>query len=151
MLVSSLTISLDFLLFQMLIWKCQLESDVCHKRRSRWLLNRRFFDIFSFYVKVIQLNFFGSVGSLRKQPTFGGVAKCRLFSGTILSVFLFVSEFKKQNILFPRSFSLPHDGDNNPCTRSRGDQRLMAPSLSFDTKPWSWSNCSREKITQFLE
>ncbi|CAH3156387.1 unnamed protein product, partial [Porites lobata] len=48
-------------------------------------------------------------------------------------------------------FSLPHDGDNNQCTRSRGDQRLMAPSLSFDTKPWSWSNCSRDKITQFLE
>ena len=69
----------------------------------------------------------------------------------ILWVFLFVSVFKKQNILFPRSFSLPHDGDNNPCTRSRGDQRLMAPSLSFDTKPWSWSNCSRDNITQFLE
>ncbi|XP_078343629.1 A disintegrin and metalloproteinase with thrombospondin motifs 9-like isoform X3 [Oculina patagonica] len=48
-------------------------------------------------------------------------------------------------------FSLPHDGDNNRCTRSRGDQHLMAPSLSFDTKPWSWSNCSRDKITQFLD
>ncbi|RMX52809.1 hypothetical protein pdam_00012220 [Pocillopora damicornis] len=48
-------------------------------------------------------------------------------------------------------FSLPHDGDNNLCTRSRGDQHLMAPSLSFDTKPWSWSSCSREKITRFLE
>nr|XP_058944082.1 A disintegrin and metalloproteinase with thrombospondin motifs 9-like isoform X2 [Pocillopora verrucosa] len=48
-------------------------------------------------------------------------------------------------------FSLPHDGDNNLCTRSRGDQHLMAPSLSFDSKPWSWSSCSREKITRFLE
>lgn len=48
-------------------------------------------------------------------------------------------------------FSLPHDGDNNLCTRSSGDQRLMAQPLSFDTKPWSWSSCSREKITRFLE
>ena len=49
------------------------------------------------------------------------------------------------------SFNLPHDGDNNPCTRSRGDQHLMARSLSFDNKPWSWSNCSRDKLTNFLE
>ncbi|XP_068714564.1 A disintegrin and metalloproteinase with thrombospondin motifs 9-like isoform X3 [Montipora foliosa] len=48
-------------------------------------------------------------------------------------------------------FGLPHDGDNNRCTRSRGDQHLMARSLSYDNKPWSWSNCSRDKITQFLD
>ena len=82
----------------------QLECDLRHRRCSRWMLNRRFLDIFPFYVKVIQLHFFGSVGSLRKQPTFGGVAKCRLFSGAILSVFSFVSVFKKQNILFPPQF-----------------------------------------------
>ena len=41
----------------------QLECDLCHKRCSRWILNRRFLDIFPFYVKVIQLYFFGSVGS----------------------------------------------------------------------------------------
>ncbi|KAJ7351111.1 A disintegrin and metalloproteinase with thrombospondin motif 9 [Desmophyllum pertusum] len=48
-------------------------------------------------------------------------------------------------------FNVPHDGDNNRCTRSRGDQHLMARSLSFDTNPWSWSNCSRDKISQFLD
>ncbi|XP_074610402.1 A disintegrin and metalloproteinase with thrombospondin motifs 20-like isoform X2 [Acropora palmata] len=48
-------------------------------------------------------------------------------------------------------FGLPHDGDNNRCTRSRGDQHLMARTLSYDNKPWSWSNCSRDKITQFLD
>lgn len=67
-----------------------------------------------------------------------------------------LNTFQRVNLFFlfalsHHSFNLPHDGDNNPCTRSRGDQHLMARSLSFDNKPWSWSNCSRDKLTNFLE
>jgi len=47
------------------------------------------------------------------------------------------------------SFSLRHDDECNGTKSS--SYHVMAPTLDYETKPWSWSQCSRDKITEFLE
>lgn len=47
---------------------------------------------------------------------------------------------------------MPHD--DNPKCREAGmkhQYHVMAPTLNYDTNPWSWSKCSRKYITEFLE
>ncbi|KAJ8377404.1 hypothetical protein AAFF_G00260640 [Aldrovandia affinis] len=49
-------------------------------------------------------------------------------------------------------FNMPHD-DNLKCKEAGMKQQyhVMAPTLNFDTSPWSWSKCSRKYITEFLD
>ncbi|XP_061825570.2 A disintegrin and metalloproteinase with thrombospondin motifs 20 [Nerophis lumbriciformis] len=49
-------------------------------------------------------------------------------------------------------FNMPHD--DNPKCREAGmkhQYHVMAPTLNYDTNPWSWSKCSRKYITAFLD
>ena len=47
------------------------------------------------------------------------------------------------------SFSLRHDDE---CNGTKTESyHVMAPTLDYETKPWSWSQCSRDKLTEFLE
>uniref|UniRef100_A0A3B4FBU5 ADAM metallopeptidase with thrombospondin type 1 motif 20 n=1 Tax=Pundamilia nyererei TaxID=303518 RepID=A0A3B4FBU5_9CICH len=49
-------------------------------------------------------------------------------------------------------FNMPHD--DNPKCREAGikhQYHVMAPTLNYDTNPWSWSKCSRKYITDFLD
>ncbi|XP_078678214.1 A disintegrin and metalloproteinase with thrombospondin motifs 9-like isoform X2 [Branchiostoma floridae x Branchiostoma belcheri] len=50
-------------------------------------------------------------------------------------------------------FNMPHD-DNFRCKEefhSSYAYHVMAPTLSYNTKPWSWSDCSAKAITEFLD
>ncbi|XP_048865144.1 A disintegrin and metalloproteinase with thrombospondin motifs 20 [Brienomyrus brachyistius] len=49
-------------------------------------------------------------------------------------------------------FNMPHD-DNSKCREATVKLQLnvMAPMLNYDTSPWTWSNCSRKYITEFLD
>ena len=51
-------------------------------------------------------------------------------------------------------FNLPHDSDSR-CRQfpdqANGIYHVMAPTLDFNTNPWSWSECSRKYITDYLE
>uniref|UniRef100_A0A3B3RE28 Peptidase M12B domain-containing protein n=1 Tax=Paramormyrops kingsleyae TaxID=1676925 RepID=A0A3B3RE28_9TELE len=49
-------------------------------------------------------------------------------------------------------FNMPHD-DNPKCREATVKLQLnvMAPMLNYDTSPWTWSNCSRKYITEFLD
>ncbi|KAG7523508.1 A disintegrin and metalloproteinase with thrombospondin motifs 20-like [Solea senegalensis] len=49
-------------------------------------------------------------------------------------------------------FNMPHD--DNPKCREAGmkhQYHVMAPTLNYDTNPWTWSKCSRKYITEFLD
>ncbi|XP_073798559.1 A disintegrin and metalloproteinase with thrombospondin motifs 20 isoform X1 [Danio rerio] len=49
-------------------------------------------------------------------------------------------------------FNMPHD--DSPKCREAGikhQYHVMAPTLNYDTSPWSWSKCSRKYITEFLD
>uniref|UniRef100_A0A3Q3N3D4 ADAM metallopeptidase with thrombospondin type 1 motif 20 n=1 Tax=Mastacembelus armatus TaxID=205130 RepID=A0A3Q3N3D4_9TELE len=49
-------------------------------------------------------------------------------------------------------FNMPHD-DNPKCREAGMKQQyhVMAPTLNYNTSPWSWSKCSRKYITEFLD
>ncbi|XP_064200825.1 A disintegrin and metalloproteinase with thrombospondin motifs 20 isoform X1 [Anguilla rostrata] len=49
-------------------------------------------------------------------------------------------------------FNMPHD-DNQKCKEAgmKHQYHVMAPTLNYDTSPWSWSKCSRKYITEFLD
>uniref|UniRef100_UPI0037E8F759 A disintegrin and metalloproteinase with thrombospondin motifs 20 n=1 Tax=Semicossyphus pulcher TaxID=241346 RepID=UPI0037E8F759 len=49
-------------------------------------------------------------------------------------------------------FNMPHD-DNPKCKEAgmKHQYHVMAPTLNYDTNPWSWSKCSRKYITEFLD
>ncbi|XP_028666607.2 A disintegrin and metalloproteinase with thrombospondin motifs 20-like isoform X1 [Erpetoichthys calabaricus] len=49
-------------------------------------------------------------------------------------------------------FNMPHD-DRIKCKDIGGKQEyhVMAPTLNYNTSPWSWSKCSRKYITEFLD
>ncbi|KAG2460176.1 ATS20 metalloproteinase, partial [Polypterus senegalus] len=51
-----------------------------------------------------------------------------------------------------RCFNMPHD-DRIKCKDVGGKQEyhVMAPTLNYNTSPWSWSKCSRKYITEFLD
>ena len=48
------------------------------------------------------------------------------------------------------SLSMPHDDDEHRCNGADGNH-IMSRQLDKTTKPWTWSNCSRQFITEFLE
>ncbi|XP_072027188.1 A disintegrin and metalloproteinase with thrombospondin motifs 9-like isoform X2 [Amphiura filiformis] len=51
-------------------------------------------------------------------------------------------------------FNLPHD-DNYKCREQASSKTynyaVMAPTLNYHTSPWTWSNCSRNELTEFLD
>lgn len=50
-----------------------------------------------------------------------------------------------------RSFGIQHDGSGNDCEAVGKRPFIMSPQLLYDTVPLTWSRCSREYITRFLE
>ena len=50
------------------------------------------------------------------------------------------------------SFGMQHDGSGNVCgTPGHEPARIMAAQLAKNRQPFSWSGCSRDYITDFLE
>lgn len=49
------------------------------------------------------------------------------------------------------SFGIQHDGSSNDCEPVGKRPFIMSPQLLYDTSPLTWSRCSREYITRFLE
>uniref|UniRef100_A0A8C4N2R3 ADAM metallopeptidase with thrombospondin type 1 motif 20 n=1 Tax=Eptatretus burgeri TaxID=7764 RepID=A0A8C4N2R3_EPTBU len=49
-------------------------------------------------------------------------------------------------------FNMPHD-DSTKCRAfsSRKRHHVMAPTLNYETHPWTWSLCSRKYVTDFLD
>ncbi|TRY56279.1 hypothetical protein DNTS_028393, partial [Danionella cerebrum] len=49
-------------------------------------------------------------------------------------------------------FNMPHD-DSPKCRESGAKPQfhVMAPTLNYNTSPWSWSQCSQKHITDFLD
>ena len=47
---------------------------------------------------------------------------------------------------------MQHDGVGNPCgTAGHEPAKIMAAQLAKSADPFSWSSCSRDYITAFLE
>ena len=47
---------------------------------------------------------------------------------------------------------MQHDGAGNNCgTPGHEGAKIMAAQLTKNTDPFSWSSCSRDYITSFLE
>ncbi|EPQ02558.1 A disintegrin and metalloproteinase with thrombospondin motifs 6 [Myotis brandtii] len=50
------------------------------------------------------------------------------------------------------NFGMNHDGLGNPCgTKGHETAKLMAAHITANTNPFSWSSCSRDYITSFLD
>lgn len=50
------------------------------------------------------------------------------------------------------SFGMNHDGIGNACgTKGHETAKLMAAHITANTNPFSWSTCSKDYITSFLE
>uniref|UniRef100_A0A8C8R543 ADAM metallopeptidase with thrombospondin type 1 motif 7 n=1 Tax=Pelusios castaneus TaxID=367368 RepID=A0A8C8R543_9SAUR len=49
------------------------------------------------------------------------------------------------------SFGIQHDGSGNECEPVGKRPFIMSPQLLYDTSPLTWSRCSREYITRFLD
>ncbi|XP_035661759.1 A disintegrin and metalloproteinase with thrombospondin motifs 6-like [Branchiostoma floridae] len=49
------------------------------------------------------------------------------------------------------NFGMQHDGMGNECGLNGEPARIMAAQLTRDAQPFSWSRCSREYITNFLD
>ncbi|XP_028358259.1 A disintegrin and metalloproteinase with thrombospondin motifs 7 [Phyllostomus discolor] len=49
------------------------------------------------------------------------------------------------------SFGIQHDGSGNDCEAVGKRPFIMSPQLLYDTVPLTWSRCSREYITRFLD
>ncbi|XP_026543694.1 A disintegrin and metalloproteinase with thrombospondin motifs 7 [Notechis scutatus] len=49
------------------------------------------------------------------------------------------------------SFGIQHDGSGNDCEPVGKRPFIMSPQLLYDTSPLTWSVCSREYITRFLD
>uniref|UniRef100_UPI00358E6FA8 A disintegrin and metalloproteinase with thrombospondin motifs 9-like n=1 Tax=Myxine glutinosa TaxID=7769 RepID=UPI00358E6FA8 len=49
-------------------------------------------------------------------------------------------------------FNMPHD-DNYKCQEAglKKQFHVMAPTLNYNTNPWTWSSCSRKYISEFLD
>jgi len=62
----------------------------------------------------------------------------------------FLDNAGRLDVLVVSRFSLRHDDECNG-TKSEASYHVMAPTLDYEAKPWSWSQCSRDKITEFLE
>ncbi|XP_015273981.1 PREDICTED: A disintegrin and metalloproteinase with thrombospondin motifs 7 [Gekko japonicus] len=49
------------------------------------------------------------------------------------------------------SFGIQHDGSGNDCEPVGKRPFIMSPQLLYDTSPLTWSRCSREYLTRFLD
>ncbi|XP_066095968.1 A disintegrin and metalloproteinase with thrombospondin motifs 7 isoform X1 [Saccopteryx bilineata] len=49
------------------------------------------------------------------------------------------------------SFGIQHDGSGNDCEPVGKRPFIMSPQLLYDASPLTWSRCSREYITRFLD
>ncbi|XP_067827399.1 A disintegrin and metalloproteinase with thrombospondin motifs 7-like isoform X2 [Heptranchias perlo] len=49
------------------------------------------------------------------------------------------------------NFGIQHDGTGNDCEPIGKRPFIMSPQLLYDTSPLTWSRCSREYITRFLD
>ncbi|KAM9331023.1 A disintegrin and metalloproteinase with thrombospondin motifs 12 [Gastrophryne carolinensis] len=49
------------------------------------------------------------------------------------------------------SFGIQHDGQGNDCEPTGGHPYIMSRQLQYDTSPLTWSPCSKEYITRFLD
>ncbi|XP_015335838.1 A disintegrin and metalloproteinase with thrombospondin motifs 7 [Marmota marmota marmota] len=49
------------------------------------------------------------------------------------------------------SFGIQHDGNGNDCEPIGKQPFIMSPQLLYDAAPLTWSRCSREYITRFLD
>ncbi|KAM5171006.1 A disintegrin and metalloproteinase with thrombospondin motifs 7 [Mantella aurantiaca] len=49
------------------------------------------------------------------------------------------------------SFGVQHDGIGNDCEPRGKRPHIMSPQLLYDTSPLTWSRCSRDYITRFLD
>ncbi|XP_037766043.1 A disintegrin and metalloproteinase with thrombospondin motifs 7 isoform X8 [Chelonia mydas] len=49
------------------------------------------------------------------------------------------------------SFGIQHDGSGNDCEPVGKRPFIMSPQLLYDTSPLTWSRCSREYVTRFLD
>uniref|UniRef100_A0A8C9SL74 ADAM metallopeptidase with thrombospondin type 1 motif, 12 n=1 Tax=Scleropages formosus TaxID=113540 RepID=A0A8C9SL74_SCLFO len=49
------------------------------------------------------------------------------------------------------SFGIPHDGQGNDCEPQSRRPFIMSRQLQYDASPLTWSPCSREAITRFLD
>uniref|UniRef100_A0A8C0ZZG6 A disintegrin and metalloproteinase with thrombospondin motifs 7 n=1 Tax=Castor canadensis TaxID=51338 RepID=A0A8C0ZZG6_CASCN len=49
------------------------------------------------------------------------------------------------------SFGIQHDGSGNDCEPVGKRPFIMSPQLLYDATPLTWSRCSREYITRFLD
>ncbi|KAM9183659.1 A disintegrin and metalloproteinase with thrombospondin motifs 7 [Dugong dugon] len=49
------------------------------------------------------------------------------------------------------SFGIQHDGSGNDCEPVGKQPFIMSPQLLYDAVPLTWSRCSREYITRFLD
>ncbi|XP_069480305.1 A disintegrin and metalloproteinase with thrombospondin motifs 7 [Ambystoma mexicanum] len=49
------------------------------------------------------------------------------------------------------SFGIHHDGSGNECEPIGKRPFIMSPQLLYDTSPLTWSRCSRDYITRFLD
>uniref|UniRef100_A0A4X2KXJ5 ADAM metallopeptidase with thrombospondin type 1 motif 7 n=1 Tax=Vombatus ursinus TaxID=29139 RepID=A0A4X2KXJ5_VOMUR len=49
------------------------------------------------------------------------------------------------------SFGIQHDGSGNDCEPIGKKPFIMSPQLLYDTSPLTWSRCSQEYITRFLD
>ncbi|XP_030045681.1 A disintegrin and metalloproteinase with thrombospondin motifs 7 isoform X2 [Microcaecilia unicolor] len=49
------------------------------------------------------------------------------------------------------SFGIQHDGSGNDCEPVGKKPFIMSPQLLYDTSPLTWSHCSRDYITRFLD
>ncbi|XP_069484120.1 A disintegrin and metalloproteinase with thrombospondin motifs 20 [Ambystoma mexicanum] len=49
-------------------------------------------------------------------------------------------------------FNMPHD-DNPKCKEAgiKHQFHVMAPTLNYNTSPWTWSKCSQKYVTEFLD
>ncbi|KAL8204011.1 UNVERIFIED_CONTAM: A disintegrin and metalloproteinase with thrombospondin motifs 12 [Gekko kuhli] len=49
------------------------------------------------------------------------------------------------------SFGIQHDGKENDCESVGKHPYIMSRQLQYDPSPLTWSRCSREYITRFLD
>lgn len=69
----------------------------------------------------------------------------------ICKIFYYLKNiFDKKNF----RFNIPHD-DEHKCgefmSLEKENYHIMAPTLEYNTNPWSWSRCSAHMLNKFLE
>lgn len=61
------------------------------------------------------------------------------------------SSWSYQMLFCVSSFGIQHDGKENDCEPVGKRPYIMSRQLQYDPTPLTWSQCSKEYITRFLE